>query len=93
MHFISNISCNFYRDGRAQVSKKVSHSSEPSINRRAPDKYRSNWYSRVNSGSQQANTDNFNVFSGQDRKRPSNRPILGSATSSNGTAAVVKFGF
>ena len=73
--------------------KKVTHSSEPSMTRRAPDKYRSNWYSRVKSRSQQENKSNSDIFSDQDRKRPPNRPILGSATSSNGTESVVKFGF
>ena len=75
------------------MQKKVTHSSEPNINRRAPDKYRSNWYSRVNRRTQQQNKNNADIFSDEDRERTPNRPILGSATSSNETEAVVKFGF
>ena len=79
------------------MSRKVIHLSEPNVSRRAPDKYRSNWYSRINQRSQ-GNKDNTNNFSSQqqDRERNPNRhpPFLGSATtSSNSSEAVVKFGF
>ena len=74
------------------MSKKVIHSSEPNVNRRAPDKYRSNWYNRVNRRSQ-GNKDNGSLYSEQDRERNQERPLLTSATSSNSTGAVVKFGF
>ena len=101
MHSISicdHSSLSFFRrDGRAQVSRKVIHSSEPIAGRKAPDKYRSNWYSRVNQRLQEIE-DNRNNFSSlkQDRERNPNRhpPFLGSATtSSNSSEAVVKFGF
>ena len=72
------------------MSRKVIHSSEPIIDRRAPDKYRSGWYKRVNSRSQ-GNKDNGSFFFEQNRERGQNRPIQPFGTSSNRTEAVVKF--
>ena len=80
------------RDGRAQVSRKIIHTSEPNIDNRAPDKYLSSWYNRVNIRSQ-GNTDFDGFNAEQNRERDQNRPIQPFATSSNLTEAVVKFGF
>ena len=74
------------------MSRKVIHSSEPKIDRRAPDKYRSDWYNRVNSRSQ-GNKDNGSFFLEQNRERDQTRPTQPFATSSNRTESVVKFGF
>ena len=62
------------------------------MNRRAPDKYRSSWYNRINSRSQ-GNTNNGNQFFDRRPIHDPSNPILASATSSNNTEAVVKFGF
>ena len=79
------------------MSRKVTHSSEPSMNRRAPDKYRSNWYNMINRRSQ-GNKDNKNGISSQQQnheRNPNNfSPFLTAASSSsNSSEAVVKFGF
>ena len=78
------------------MSRKVIHSSEPNVSRRAPDKYRSNWYNRVNRRSQ-GSKNNKSTFSNQQQNRgtnPNNRsPLLTAATSSNNSEAVIKFGF
>ena len=85
IHIISNehllVLC---RDGRAQVSRKIIHVSEPNTDNRAPDKYLSSWYNRVNSRStgNEASV-SFNVERNSDRGQ--NRPIQ--------PLAVVKFGF
>ena len=80
------------------MSREIIHSSEPNVSRRAPDKYRSNWYSRVNQRSQQGNRYSKNTFRNQQQNRepnPNNRPpfLTAAATSSNISEAVVKFGF
>ena len=79
------------------MSREIIHSSEPNVSRRAPDKYRSNWYNRVNQRSQD-NRYNKNSFRNQQQNRepnPKNRPpfLTAAATSSNNSEAVVKFGF
>ena len=94
---LCNNTFSFFRDGRAQVSRKVIHLSEPNVSRRAPDKYRSNWYNRINRRSQ-GNRDNKKGISSQQQNRERNpnnfSPFLTAASSSsNNFEAVVKFGF
>lgn len=82
------------RDGRAQVSRKVIHSSEPNIDRRAPEKSRASWYNRNRLDSRlRGNTDSDSFFYDQNRERGKANQVQPLATSSNPTEAVVKFGF
>ena len=77
------------------MSREIIHSSEPNVSRRAPDKYRSNWYNRVNQRSQGNRYNNFRNQQQNREPNPNNRPpfLAAAATSSNISEAVVKFGF
>ena len=92
---IIRIICVFsatFRDGRSKVSRSIVHTTEPNKNRRAPDKNRTDWYSRIISLSHVDEDTVTPRFEGN-YQRDINRPNFRSSAQSNNTGAAIKFGF
>ena len=92
---IIRIICVFsatFRDGRSKVSRSIVHTTEPNKNRRAPDKNRTDWYTRIISRSHGDKVSENPIVEGN-YQRDINSPNFRSSSQSNNTGAAIKFGF
>ena len=81
-----------FRDGRSKVSRSIVHTTEPNKNRRAPDKNRTDWYTRIISRSHGDKVSENPIVEGN-YQRDINSPNFRSSSQSNNTGAAIKFGF